>query len=163
MALDKNAELLGDVPLFRGLAPGQLSAIIAKGRKTFFEVGATIVKRRAKGQTAYLLLSGSAVTRPPKGARIEAESLEAGVLIGEMVMLTETAYGLDIIAEQRVRALSIDRDDLFAVMEADPAIAHKLAEKITERLIFLARDLREADARFAMLEASIDDAMAQAR
>ncbi len=163
MALDKNAELLGCVPLFNGLAPDQLSAIVAKGRKTFFETGATIVKRGARGRTAYLLLSGRAVTRPPKGARIEAEKLEAGVLIGEMVMLTETVYGLDVIAEKRVRALSINREDLFAVLEADPAIAHKLAEKITERLIFLARDLREADARFAMLEASIDDVIAQAR
>lgn len=162
MALDKNAGLLGSVSLFHGLTPDQLAAIVAKGRKTFFEKGATIVKRHAKGRTAYLLLTGRAVTRPPKNAAIKAEVLEPGVLIGEMVMLTETVYGLDVIAQQRVRALSIDREDLFAVMEADPAIAHKLAEKITERLVFLARDLREADARFAVLEASIDDVIAQA-
>ncbi len=163
MALDKNAELLGRVPLLEGLAPEQLSAIAAKGRKTFFEAGAVIVKRHAKGQTAYLILSGEAMTRPPKGIGLEPEVLEPGVLIGEMPMLTETVYGLDVLAKKRIRALGIDRDDLFAAMEADPSIAHHLAEKITERLIFLARDLREVDARFAVVEATLDDVIASMR
>ena len=47
-------------------------------------------------------------------------------------------------------------------METDPSIAHHFAEKITERLIFLARDLREVDARFAILEASLDEVIATA-
>ena len=162
MALDKNADLLGSVPLFSGLASDELLAISARSRKAFFDVGATIVRRGSKGQTAYLILSGRAVTRPTKISGMKPESLEEGVLIGEMVILTETIYGIDVIAEERVRAMSIDRDDLFTVLEANPAIAHKLAEKITERLIFLARDLREADARFAMLEATIDDVIAHA-
>lgn len=162
MTLDKNAELLGRVPLFSGLAPDQLLAITSKGRKTYFDGGSTLVKRHAKGRTAYLLLSGRAVTRPYKHSGLTPETLEGGVLIGEMVMLTETVYGMDVIAQKRVRALAIDRGDLFAVMEENPDIAYRLADKITERLIFLARDLREVDARFGMLEASFDDAMAKA-
>ena len=160
MALDKNAELLGEVPIFSGLAPEQLAAIVAKGKKTFFEAGAGIVSAGATGQTAYLILSGRAVTQPPKKSKLEPEKLEAGALIGEMAMLTETIYTIDVAAEERIRALALKREDLFAVMEADPAIAHALAEKITERLIFLARDLREVDTRFAVLEASLDDVIA---
>jgi CRP-like cAMP-binding protein len=160
MALDKNAELLGRVPLFSGLTPEQLSAVAGKGKKTFFEAGAPIVHRLSEGQCSYLILSGTAKTCPPEGIGIEPETLEAGALIGEMVMLTETVYGLDVEAEERMRALSIDRADLYALMEEDPAIAHAIREKLTERLIFIARDLREADARFAMLEASLDDVLA---
>jgi CRP-like cAMP-binding protein len=157
MALDKNAELLGRVPLFSGLTQEQLSAVVGKGKKTFFEAGAPIVKRMAEGVCGYLILSGVAVTQPPEGLGMEPETLLPGTLIGEMVMLTETVYGLDVVVEDRVRALSIDRADLYALMEEDPGIAHEIREKITERLIFVARDLREADARFAMLEASLDD------
>jgi CRP/FNR family transcriptional regulator, cyclic AMP receptor protein len=163
MALDKNAELLGGVPVFNGLPPEKLSAITAKGRKAFFEAGATIVKRHAKGQTAYLILSGEAMTRPPRGMALKPERLEPGVLVGEMPMLTETVYGLDVLAMERVRALGINRDDLFALMETDPSIAQHLADKITERLIFLARDLREVDLRFAMVEASLDGMIASMR
>jgi CRP-like cAMP-binding protein len=94
---------------------------------------------------------------------LEPEVLEPGVLVGEMPMLTETVYGLDVLARERVRALGINRDDLFALMETDPSIAQHLAEKITERLIFLARDLREVDLRFAMVEASLDGMIASMR
>ena len=160
MVLDKNAELLGDVPIFSGLPPEKLTAIVDIGKKTFFETGSTIVKRRSKGNTGYLILSGRARTKPPKGSDLEPEILEAGFLVGEMAMLTDTVYSLEVAVEERVRALAIDRDDLFTVMENDPSIAHHLAERITERLIFLARDLREVDARFASLEASLDDAIA---
>jgi CRP-like cAMP-binding protein len=160
MALDKNAELLGGVPLFSGLTPEQLAAIVTKGKKTFFETGAPIVKRSADGLGGYLILSGRAITCPPEGIQMEPETLERGALIGEMAMLTETVYGMDVLAEERVRALCLERADLYALMEEDPAIAHGIREKITERLIFIARDLREADTRFAVLEASLDDVIA---
>jgi len=160
MSLDRNVELLGDVPLFHGLSQEQLTSIVNIGEKQFFETGETIVKRQKKGETAYLVLSGRAVTRPTKVSRLEPEPVEAGVLIGEMAMLTETVYSVDVVVEERVRALAIGRELLFALMEQDPSIAHHLAEKITERLIYFAHDLREADARFAMLEASLDESLA---
>lgn len=160
MALDKNAELLGSVPLFHGLAVEQLTAISTKARKRFFEAGATILSSGTLGQTAYLILSGCARTQPAEGSALEAEQLETGTLIGEMAMLVETIYTLDVVAESRVRALAITREDLFEVMEADPSIAQHLSEQITERLIFLACDLREVDTRFAMLEATLDDVIA---
>ena len=160
MALDKNAELLGCVPLFEGLAPEQLLAIVTKAKKTFFEAGSTIVASGASGQTGYLILSGRAVTQPPEGSALTAETLGRGMLVGEMAMLTETVYTLDVVAEARVRALAISREQLFAVMETDLSIAQHLVDKITERLIFLARDLREVDVRFAMVEASLDDVIA---
>ncbi len=160
MVLDKNAELLGGVPIFGGLTPEQLSAIVAIGKKSFFEADTTIVKRGGKGRSGYLILSGRAATRPPKESGLAPETLESGTLIGEMAMLTETVHSLDVVVEERVRALAIDRADLFALMEEDPSVAFHIAEKVTERLIFLARDLREVDTRFALLEASLDDAIA---
>ena len=162
MALDKNAELLGKVPIFGGLATEQLSAIVAKGKKTFFEAGAQVIASGDTGQTAYLILSGHAVTKPPKASRLEPETLGPGTLIGETAMLSETEYSINVVALDRMRTLALKREDLFAVMETDPSIAHNLADKITERLIFLARDLREVDARFALLEASIDELIASA-
>ena len=162
MALDRNVELLGQVPIFSGLSQEQLLAIASKGKKAFFEAGATIVAAGKTGKTAYLILSGRAGSRPPKGSNLEREYLDRGVLIGELAMLVETVYTLEIIAEDRVRALAIERDELFALMESDPSIAHHLSERITERLIFLARDLREVDARFAVLEVSLDAVIATA-
>lgn len=160
MALDRNVELLEQVPIVNGLSQEQIKAIALKGKKVFFEAGATIVAAGKTGKTAYLVLSGRVSSRPPSESKLEREYLESGVLIGDLAMLVETVYTLDVVAEDRVRALAIERADLFSLMEADPSIAHHFAEKITEQLIFLARDLREVDARFAILEASLDEALA---
>lgn len=162
MALDTNVELLEQVPIFNGLSKEQIKAIAIKGKKVFFEAGATIVAAGKTGKTAYLMLSGRAGSRPPVQSKLEREYLERGVLIGDLAMLVETVHSVDIVAEDRVRVLSIERSDLFALMELDPSIAHHFSEKVTERLIFLARDLREVDARFAVLEASLDEAIATA-
>jgi CRP-like cAMP-binding protein len=160
MTADKNAELLGGVPLFHGLSPQQLAAIAARGTKQFFEAGAAVIKNRSKSKSAYLILSGTVETRPPKSSGLEPETFEAGSLVGEMAMLTEAVATMDVIAKDRMRALSIARSDLYELMEEDPDIAFQLSDKVTERLIFLAHDLRELDARFAALEISVDDTLA---
>jgi CRP-like cAMP-binding protein len=100
------------------------------------------------------------VTRSPQDSELAPEKLGPGTLIGETAVLTETVHSLDVVAQERMRTLALRRDDLFEAMEADPSIAYSLAEKIRERLMFLARDMREVDARFALLEASIDDVIA---
>jgi CRP/FNR family transcriptional regulator, cyclic AMP receptor protein len=160
MALDRNVELLEQVPIISGLSQELIKSIALKGKKVFFEAGAKIVAAGATGKTAYLVLSGRVSSRPPSESRLEREYLESGVLIGDLAMLVETTYPMDVVAEDRVRALAIERSDLFSLMETDPGIALHFSEKITERLIFLARDLREVDARFAVLEASLDEALA---
>lgn len=159
MVSDKNAELLGSVPLFEGLSPKQLLAVTARSEKRFFENGETLVKARSKLKAAYLILSGTVETRPPKKSALESEQYESGALIGEMAMLTDTIAAFDVVATERVRALAITREALFEVMEADPEIAFLLSEKITDRLLLLAHDLRELDAKLASLEFSADSTL----
>ena len=162
MALDTNAALLGRVPLFDGLTQEQLLAIIAKSKKTFFEADEILTRAGEAGDTAHLILSGAAVTQPPEGEEYGPVRLEAGAFAGELAMLVETAYVLTIVAQERVRALAISRKDLLEVMEADPSIAHHFAEKLIDRLAALAHDLRAVDAKFAVLEATLDEAIAAA-
>jgi CRP-like cAMP-binding protein len=76
-----------------------------------------------------------------------------------MAMLVETVYSITIVAEERVRALAIGREALLGVMEEDPSIAQHLAENLLGRLSALAQDLRQVDAQFAVLEASLDAAI----
>ena len=159
MVTDKNAELLGGVPLFDGLSLKQLLAVTARGEKRFFENGETLVKARSKLKAAYLILSGTVETRPSKKSALESERYESGTLIGEMAMLTDVIATFDVVATERVRALAISREALFEVMEADPEIAFHLSDKITDRLLLLAHDLRELDAKLATLEFSADNSL----
>jgi len=159
MALEANVELLARGSIFQGLSSEQLSTITKATKKTFFEEGSKIVEAEHRGDTAYLILSGKAVSCPPKGVTFGSEELEPGTLVGEMAMLVETVYSITIVAEERVRALAIDRKALFEVMEEDPSIAQHFSEKLLGRLSALAQDLHAVDAQFAVLEASLDAAI----
>jgi CRP/FNR family cyclic AMP-dependent transcriptional regulator len=159
MALEANAELLARGSIFQGLTTEQLTAITKATKKTFFEEGSKIVEADQSGHTAYLILSGKAVSCPPKGVTFGPEELPPGTLVGEMAMLVETVYSITIVAEERVRALAISREALFEVMEGDPSIAQHFSEKLLSRLTELAQDLHAVDAQFALLEASLDDAI----
>jgi CRP-like cAMP-binding protein len=155
MALETNAELLGRVPICQGLSKEQLSAIAAKGKKTYLAEGAPLLKAGDKGDIGYLLLTGLAITEPEAGSGLEAELLEPGTLVGEIAMLIESTHTLTVKAKVRVRALALHRADLYELMEAEPAIAHHFSQKLIERLIALAGDLREVDAQFAAAEFSL--------
>lgn len=160
MALEQNIELLGQVPIFSGLTQEQLAAIAGKGKKTYFAEGAVILSAGEKGDAAFLILTGAATTVPEKESGLEPETLEAGTLLGEMAMLVESTHNLTVKAKVRVRALAFERSQLLEVMEADPSIAHHLSEKLVDRLIVLANDLRQVDARFAALEMTLDHTLA---
>jgi len=162
MMLETNIELLGCVPIFQGLTQDQLSAIANKGRKTYVSEGATIVRAGDKGDTAYLILTGLAITDPQDGSGLIADTLDPGTLVGELAMLVETTHTLTVKAKARVRALALERADLYQVMEADPSIAHHFAEKLVDRLIMLGSELRQVDTQFAALELSLDHRIAMA-
>jgi CRP-like cAMP-binding protein len=162
MALEANVELLAHGSIFHGLSSEQLTVISKATKKTFFEEGAKIVEAEHRGDTAYLILSGKAVSRPPKGVSFGPEELAPGTLVGEMAMLVETVYSVTIVAEERVRALAINRKALFEVMEEDPSIAQHFSEKLLGKLTELAQDLHAVDAQFALLEASLDAAITAA-
>ncbi len=158
MALETNAELLGRVPVFHGLTDEQLAAIAAKGKKTYFAEGKALFTAGQKGDTAFLILTGLATTEPAAESGLEPELLEPGTLAGEIAMLVENTHTLTVKAKVRVRALAIPRAGLYELMETDPAIAHHFSQKLVDRLIVLAGDLREVDARFAMAEFSLAQA-----
>jgi CRP-like cAMP-binding protein len=159
MAIETNIELLGCVPLFEGLSYEQLTAIANKGKKAFFESRVPIIKNGQNGDVAYLILSGRVAAEAADSVS-KAEHYEAGAFIAELSMIVETQHSVTIRAEERVRALAISRADLLEVMEADPSIARHFSDKLIARLTAFAKDLREVDARFAVLESSLDEAIA---
>lgn len=160
MAIDSNVELLGDVALFEGLQPDLLFKIASKGQKVFFDAGETLVEAGEKCTKGLLILSGTVETRPLADSVLSPETFEAGTLVGEMAMLTEVEASMDIVARERVRALAIDRNGLYALMDDEPDIAFHLSDRVTERLIDFANDLRSLDVRLAALELSADDTIA---
>ena len=163
MALETNAELLGRVPIFQGLQPEQLSAIAGNGREVYFEQGSAVLSAGENGHSAFLILSGTVAPESFEETLSPPEFLGYGTFLGELAMLVETTFTLNVIARWQVRALALDRGAMQMVMEADPSIAHHFANKLVERLRLLAGDLRRIDGRFATLEFAVEHVISRAR
>ncbi|MDX2263362.1 MAG: cyclic nucleotide-binding domain-containing protein [Hyphomicrobiales bacterium] len=157
MAMDTTTELLAQVPIFQGLTQAQIGAIAAAGKKCFFEAGETIIRSGEDGSAAYLILSGRARVSEPVDPAADVNLLP-GSFTGELAMLVEMTYSTTVVASERIRALSIQRSALLPVMEADPTIARHFSDKLMQRLLDLAEELRQVDAQFAAIEAAFEDA-----
>jgi CRP-like cAMP-binding protein len=150
--MDGNIELLERAPLFSGLSKSQLWAIAENSRKVFFEAGEAIIEAGAPGDTAYLILTGKAGCQKLENHQLVDEDLWPGTLIGELAILVETVHAFTVTAKERLRALAITRDAFRKVMEADPAVAEHISDKLVMRLQALTTDLRKLDERLAEIE-----------
>jgi CRP/FNR family transcriptional regulator, cyclic AMP receptor protein len=162
MELEANAELLGRVPIFQGLTTGQLNAIANCGREVQFEQGSMMLTRGERGNAAYLILSGSVALQDAEHSPHSPELLGCGTFLGELAMLVETTFTLSMVTRWPARALCLKRAAMFELMEEDPSIAHHFSLKLLERLLTLAIDLRRLDGKFAMIEHSLDQTIADA-
>jgi CRP/FNR family cyclic AMP-dependent transcriptional regulator len=157
MELEDTAELLGRVPIFQGLSPGQLIGIASYGKEVFFEFGEAILEAGEIGDNAYLILTGFVTPEGNFDAWFTEELLGQGTFLGELAMLVETTFTMTVTARWDVCALALPRKSMYRLMEYDPGIAHHFAGKVVERLRLLANDMRRAEGRFARIEDSLDD------
>ena len=162
MEPEPHSELLGRIPIFQGLTPEQLAAIAGSGREVHFENGSTLLRAGENGEAAFLILGGSVVVQPLEHSFHPPELLGSGTLVGELAMLVETIFTVTVTTRWPVRALALKRSALLAVMEEDPSIAHHFAGKLLDRLRQLTSDLHRLDGKFAMVEVTLDQAIAEA-
>ena len=132
-----------DLELFRGLGRDQVTAIARVGERMLFRPGHTIVRAGAPGDAAFLLLAGDAVTMAMNEQASMA--IEPGSLIGELAMLIEHDYAVTVVCCSQVRAISIGRDALEALMLVEPEIADHFVARLSSRLSRVAGELRRID------------------
>ncbi len=154
--LGSKIELLEKLPIFRGLSQKQLGAILALSSKAFFDAGELLIVKDEVGNTAYLIMTGTARCLHFPAQSPPAAGIGPGSLIGEIAMLVNTVHPLTIQAKDRVRAIAFQRQALTQAMEDDPAIARQISENLLARLRLFAHDLRRIDSFLAEAEGTGD-------
>ncbi len=150
--LDPKIGLLQNLPTFQGFSENQLDLIVTVSAKSFFEAGDNLITKDEFGDTAYLILTGTAKCPGFPGQPPSSYQAGPGALVGEMAMLTETAHSFTVQANERLRAMSIRRDALRQVMLRDPLIAQQISDNLLARFRRLAQELRGLDALLVAAE-----------
>jgi len=142
-------ELLQSVSIFWDLDEDELGHIADKMVLKHFENGNYIFLEDSEGEQCFFVLEGSVkVTRLSKdGREVILAMLNEGDFFGEMSLLDGESRSANVIALEKTKVLTLDRNDFIEVVNDYPQIAVQLLKE-------LARRLRKSDRQIASLSLS---------
>lgn len=149
MPFDTIVNSLKKTPLFQNLQSSQLKNIAQLAEKVLYKPGDMIIEEGDVGDSAILLVSGTAIRVSGPDAGPHGEQIGEGAMIAEMAMLVESVHSSTIMARSPVKALRINRSDLLEHMLVDRDLADHLVHVIVGRLANLAEELRAVEASLA--------------
>jgi CRP/FNR family transcriptional regulator, cyclic AMP receptor protein len=124
-------EILGTVPIFRGLENADLKAIAALSKESKFRAGETIVKQGDAGLGFYIILDGQATVR--RGKKTIAK-LGRGSFFGEMALFDDQPRSADVIAEEPTTCQVLLRWNFWSLVSKNNAVARGIFREMARRL-----------------------------
>lgn len=136
-----STQKLAKIPLFQGLAPGQIETLSAIAEETAFARGKQVFVEGQPGDALYAILEGEVdvLKRDSDGnEQVLARITEGGVL-GEMSLLNGAgARSATAVAATDVRALKVSSTKFATLIGADDPgamkVVHNLAKVMAARL-----------------------------
>jgi CPA1 family monovalent cation:H+ antiporter len=124
-------DTLAEVPLFDGVPKRHLRRVAKLARIRRFAPGAVLVRAGDPGRSFYVLLDGKAKVVRPRGRSV---GLGVGDYFGEMALLDDAPRSADVVAEEEVLALTIDRPGFTKLLRGEPTLALTLLRTLAARL-----------------------------
>ncbi|MGH8913948.1 MAG: Crp/Fnr family transcriptional regulator [Acidimicrobiia bacterium] len=124
-------DLLGSVPLFRGLSKKDLERILATGKDTFHSEGESIMTEGHGGVGFHLITDGKA--KVVRGARTVA-TLGPGEFFGEMALVDDAPRSASVLAETDIETMVISKWEFRPLVKAHPELAWTLIEHLVARI-----------------------------
>lgn len=124
-------ETLRKSEVFSALSTEQLEKLVEAAEITDRASGETLTEEGAIGYRFYLLLGGSAVV---ERAGEPVARIGIGDFVGEIALLGGGRSTATVRCQEPTRCLTIRREEFWAVLEAEPAIALRILEVVARRL-----------------------------
>lgn len=129
---------LKEVPLFEGLSRSELRAIVPSLRERWFNDGETIVEEGSAGGPFFLIAEGRA--KLVLGGKTR-KTFGPGQFFGEISVIDGGPRSATIVADGRVRALSLTSYSFKAILDENPPIARKVMAVLCARIRELDKSL----------------------
>ena len=117
-------------PLFRGMSPQEIVAVIRGLTLRSFEAGHILVTEGEAGDSLYVLTTGRcrAFVKNPKGRNVEVRELNEGDFFGEISMLTMQPRSATVTTATPCELLELDRESLDSILASHPHVMEVLEE-----------------------------------
>ncbi|WP_108662506.1 cyclic nucleotide-binding domain-containing protein [Acuticoccus kandeliae] len=150
MSLDSDAAALRKVPLFRGVDDQKLRLLAFMSERVRFEAGENIVVEGDFGDTAYIILSGSAdvLISSAQGEQLVA-TVGENDFVGEIAILIDVPRTATVRATSELMALSVSKEHFFKLLTNFPDMAVEVMRALAHRLERTTREFGKLRAALA--------------
>jgi CRP-like cAMP-binding protein len=140
------ADFLATVPLFRSLAPAEVTAFAALAREKSYPKGSVILFEDDPGDSLFVVREGrvKVVLVAEDGREVILGILGVGEHFGELSLIDDQPRSAHVVAMEESTLLVLRREDFRRRVEQNPAVAWAL-------LMELSRRLRRADEKIGSL------------
>jgi CRP/FNR family transcriptional regulator, cyclic AMP receptor protein len=128
--------LLAQVPLFSGLAPGELHGLTTLIRRHRYEEGEVIFHEGDAGTALYIIEKGEVkiVLGSAEGKEVVLSLLGPGDFFGELALLDGEPRSADAVAMETSDLLILQRHDFLRFVAEQPQVAVNLLAVLSRRL-----------------------------
>ena len=145
MTLNKEAELLKDLPLFSKVDLAKLKLLAFTSERLTYDDNQIVFNEGDEGDAAYIILSGTAVVSIAQGAKeLELDRIKKGGFVGDISLLCDVPRTATITAQNSLTALQIKKDTFFNLIVEFPEIAIEMMRVLASRLDNTNKQLRDA-------------------
>ncbi len=148
MTLNKEAELLKDLPLFSKVDLAKLKLLAFTSERLTYDDNQIVFNEGDEGDAAYIILSGTAVVSIAQGSKeLELDRIKKGGFVGDISLLCDVPRTATITAQNSLTALQIKKDTFFNLIAEFPEIAIEMMRVLASRLDNTNKQLRDVNGK----------------
>ncbi len=132
---DAARRALAATPLFAGLEPDTLQALVENLALITLEVGEHLFREGDPGDALYVIVEGEVSVQAEGPPRVEMTRLGPGAFIGEVALMTDQPHTATVTAVVTAELLRIDRVTLSRVLADHGDVLRPILRFVRDRLV----------------------------
>ena len=153
MTLQKDVEVLRNIPLFKKIEPAKLKLLAFTSEHLEYLPGELLFNEGDAGDAAYIVLEGDAdvMVQTPRG-QIKVATLGKNDIVGEIAILCDVPRTATIVAASRLVTLRISKDGFFNLVTQFPQVGVEIMHELASRLHHTTQRLSDVTTKLRQLE-----------
>ena len=149
MSLEDDIRVISGVSLFEDLSSEQLRLLAFGAERVTVSKGRDLYREGQKAECGYVIASGDIdLIRETDRGRQVLKTLGAGMLLGEMALITETRRLTGAVAGEDAQVIRINRSLFHRMLEEYPETAAALHGRLSARLHDMLEEIGALEDRF---------------
>ena len=147
MSIDKEVEILREIPLFANIDPVKLKLMAFASERITFQAGQALFSHGDEGDAAYIIVEGDAdiLVDTPSGPLTVAQ-VGRNDIVGEIAILCDVPRTATVKAISELVTLKITKDLFFRMVTDFPEMGVEVMRVLAHRLEQTTAQLRLAQA-----------------